>query len=192
MATLALQTVCAQQNISRQCAALREIVYQSHHKSFDAIIDRPLRTSHGFQPNGIWKFSTERFSTTMNWVGATSTVIEHATDERDTTFTENWQYIAAFEPMTEQVKAADFIKALLLQVDGCPLPLNDTVLLALKQVDPRYLPPTRPDEWAEAFLFDVPAAADGPAQTSIMFGLERAVGGLRPVLIIERQTERRK
>jgi hypothetical protein len=192
---LPMPRLMAQQQpaLSRQCGTIREIIYQSGEKNFAAIIDQRLRSSSGFQTNGSWTFSNERYSTTLLWPGAKTTVIEHATDERDSSFMENWQYIATFEAMPDRTSAAAFFDEVVRQIDDCVLPLNDSITLNLRSADPASLSPNLPEDLLAAYLYVLPGSNHPMRrETNIMVGLETAKGGLRPMLIVEVMYERRK
>jgi hypothetical protein len=179
-------------SLPRQCGTIREIIYQSKQNNFANIIDQRLRSSSGYQTNGQWTFSNERYSTSMVWPGAVITVIEHATDERDSSYMENWQYIATFEAMPDRNSAADFFDKVVYQIDDCVLPLSDSVTVNLRTVDPQDLSPNMPAELAAAYVYILPDAPALRRETSIMVGLERAKGGLRPLIIVEVMYERKK
>ena len=178
--------------LARQCSALREIVYQGQHQNFSPIIDLRLSGSHGYQPNSTWTFSNEHFSTTLPWQAALRTSIEHSTDNRDSLDMESWQYIAEFAPTKDELYASRFLLRMVDQINSCVLPLSDSVTIELQPVDPASLPPTRPDNLAEAFLFYLPSLPGKNQQTSIMLALEKTRNGYTPLLIIEVLDERKK
>lgn len=178
--------------LSKQCSAIREIVYLGSQKHFAPIIDQRLRGSNGYQPNGLWTFSNEQFSTSLPWQGAASTIIEYSTDHRDTLHTESWQYYATFAPLEDPLKAARFLQNMVEQINSCVLPLSDSISVNLVPVDPAELPPTKPDNLADAYLFYLPPTNAHLQQTSIMLGLEKTRKGFRPLLIVEVLEESRR
>lgn len=178
--------------LSKQCSAIREIVYLGSQKHFEPIIDLRLRGSHGYQPNGVWTFSNEHFSTSLPWQGSASTSIEHSTDFRDTLNTESWQYIAVFKPLADPLNASRFLQDMVQQINSCVLPLSDSISVNLQPVDPTELPPNKPDNLADAYLFYLPPLNPHLQQTSIMLGLEKIRQGFRPILIVEVLEESRR
>jgi hypothetical protein len=175
---------------SRQCSALRELLYQAQHR-FGAIIDTRLRGSEGFRPNGTWRFSNEHYSTTLPWAGARQTRLEHSTDQRDSTSSDSWQYIAWFAETADGVAANTSFAQIVRQINGCVLPLNDTLTVELAAVPAEKLPVLRPeDDWLAAYLADCGTA--GEAKLALMVGLERTRRGYRPMLILEWLLERRR
>ncbi len=186
--------LAAQQDValSRQCSAIREVIYQSTHNHFSGLLDKQVRNSSGYQVNGIWKFSNEHYSTTFEWPNAKSSIIEHSTDERDTIFTESWQYIATFETIANPLNAAHFFSEAVAQINNCVLPLTDSITVNLQPVDPTELPPTKPDNMTEVKLFYLPQIPGSLAETSIMIGIERIKQGYRPMLMVEVLEQKRK
>jgi hypothetical protein len=178
--------------MARQCSALREIIYQANHSRFKNLMDQRTRHSEGYQPNGKWTFSHEQFSTHLPWANAAKTYIEHATDDRDTLFTETWQYIALFNPMADALNASRYFQLLVTQLNGCPLPIADTAFISLLPVAPDALPPNKPDNLIDAYLFDLPAVFGEDRAANIMLGLEKVKQGYRPVLMIEWMEEKRR
>jgi hypothetical protein len=178
--------------LARQCSALRELVYIGQQNRFSSIIDLRISGSHGYQPNGLWTFSNEHFTTTLPWQASSRTSIEHSTDHRDTLFTESWQYMAEFTPTKDSLYANRFLLRMVAQINQCVLPLSDSISIHLQPVDPTNLPPSKPDNLAEAFLFYLPPPANPTLQTSIMMALEKTRSGYRPILIIEVLEETRK
>lgn len=178
--------------LSKQCSAIREIVYLGSEKHFAPIIDQRLRGSHGYQPNGVWTFSNEHFSTSMPWQGSTATTIEYSTDFRDTLNTESWQYIALFKPIADPLNASRFLQEMVEQINSCVLPLSDSISVNLVPVDPTELPPNKPENLADAYLFYLPPINPHLQQTSIMIGLEKIRQGFRPLLIVEVLEESRR
>lgn len=171
--------------LSKQCSAIRELVYLGTQQHFEPIIDQRLSGSHGYQANGRWTFSNEHLSTTLPWQGATSTTIEHSTDFRDTVHTKSWQYIAVFKPLADPLYASRFLQNMVEQINSCVLPLTDSISINLVPVDPAELPPNKPDNLADAYLFYLPPVIGLLQQTSIMLGLEKTRQGLRPMLMVE-------
>lgn len=175
---------------SRQCSALRELLYQAGQR-YSGIQDVRLRGSEGFRPNGTWRFSNEHYSTTLPWVGARQTRLEHSTDQRDSTSSDSWQYMAWFAETADAVAANTTFVQIVRQINGCVLPLNDTMTITLAPVPAEQLPALRPDDdWLAAYLADCGTA--GEAKLALMVGLERTRRGYRPTLILEWLLERRR
>lgn len=176
----------------KQCSALREIVYQSGQQAFKNILDTRLRGSSGYQVNGAWTFSNEHYSTTLPWMGAANTLIEHSTDSRYSTATESWQYIATFASSPYKTMAVKWYEQVVDQINDCLLPLNDSISVNLKPIDPEELPANKPDNLTDAYLFVVPKEANATKETSIMVALERVRRGYQVLLIVELHEETQK
>lgn len=176
----------------KQCSALREIVYQSSQHAFRNILDTRLGGSSGYQVNGKWTFSHEHFSTRLAWTGAANTIIEHATDSRDSSQTESWQYIAAFQPIADPGNASRFYQQVVAQIDECILPLNDSISIHLRPISPEELPATKPDNLLDAYLYTLPRMTNEQGETTIMIGLERLKRGYQVLLMIEVLEEKKK
>lgn len=177
---------------TRQCSAIREVIYLFTQDQIPALLDTKLRSSHGYQTNGVWTFSHERYSTRLPWADAQITEVEHATDCRDTLQTDSWQYIANFPQQPDLGSANRQFKRVLQQINGCVLPFSDSVSIALLPVDPGELPPNKPDNLVDAFLFALPPVPRTAWQLSLMIGLEKMRNGYRTVLIVEWLEELRK
>jgi hypothetical protein len=177
---------------SRQCSAIREVMYLFTQQHIPELLDTKLRSSNGYQTNGVWTFSHERYSTRLPWADAQTTEVEHATDFRDTLQTDSWQYIANFAPLTDLQNANRQMNWVLQQINGCVLPFSDSVSIALLPVDPAELPPNKPDNLVDAFLFALPPVPRTAWQLSLMIGLEKMRNGYRTVLIVEWMEELRK
>ncbi|HMP93377.1 MAG TPA: hypothetical protein PKD90_10925 [Phnomibacter sp.] len=173
--------------LNRQCSALREIIYQAATYQFAPLLDKPLRQSNGQRTDGQWTFSLQKYSTWLPWQGANQTTIEHATDYRDSTYTQYWQYIAQFNAIRLAPEASRLAYQLVGQINQCILPLTDSITANLTPVPPEELPPTMPEGLSEAYLFVLPAAFGPQVQISIMTGIEQVRVGYRPLLIIEWQ-----
>ena len=179
--------------LERQCSAIRELIFIAQQQRFSSILDERQRgSSSGYQVNGQWTFSNEKFTTTLPWQGAVQTIIEHATDSRDTLHTESWQYIASFAVMTDRQQALRYTERLVEQINHCMLPLTDSISFDLRPVDPEELPPNKPDNLLEAYLFFLPETEGPDKHTSLMIGLERIRQGYRPLLMLERMEQGRK
>lgn len=175
---------------SRQCSALRELLYQAEQR-FSGIIDARLRSSEGYRLDGSWRFSNEQYSVTLPWVGARHTRLEHSTDQRDSTASDSWQYMAWFAETADVIAANAIFVRIVQQINGCVLPLNDSTTTILKAVPAEQLPALRPDDdWLAAYLADCGTA--GEAKLALMVGLERTRRGYRPMLILEWLLERRR
>jgi hypothetical protein len=179
--------------LARQCSAIRELIYIAQQQRFSSILDERQRgSSSGYQVNGQWTFSNEKFTTTMPWEGAAQTIIEHATDSRDTLHTDSWQYIASFAVMSDRQQAIRLMNKLVEQINHCVLPLSDSISFDLRPVDPEELPASKPDNLVEAYLFFLPDTQGPALHTSLMIGLERIRQGYRPLMILERLEQSRK
>lgn len=177
---------------SRQCSAIREVVYLFTQQQISELLDTRLKSSNGYQTNGVWTFSHERYSTRLLWADAQTTEVEHATDFRDTLQTDSWQYIANFAPQSDLVNANRQFRNVLQQINGCTLPIADSVPVLLKPTDPADLPPNKPDNLVDAFLFELPPVPRTAWHLSLMIGLEKMRNGYRTVLIVEWMEELRK
>lgn len=177
---------------SRQCSAIREVVYLFTQQQISDLLDTRLKSSNGYQTNGVWTFSHERYSSRLPWADAQTTEVEHATDSRDTLQTDSWQYIANFATLTDLQTANRQFKRVLQQINGCVLPFSDSVSIALLPVDAAELPPNKPDNLVDAFLFSLPPVPRTAWQLSLMIGLEKVRNGYRTVLIVEWMEELRK
>lgn len=177
---------------SRQCSAIREVVYLFTQQQIPELLYTKLKSSNGYQTNGVWTFNHERYSTRLPWADAQTTEVEHATDYRDTLQTDSWQYIANFAPQTDLVNANRQFRQVLQQINGCTLPIADSVPVVLQPVDPASLPPNKPDNLVDAFLFEMPPVPRTAWQLSLMIGLEKLRNGYRTVLMVEWLEELRK
>jgi hypothetical protein len=169
----------------KQCSAIRELIFGANQPKFGRLLGDPVRSSHGYQTMGSWKFETERFETTIMWPDATRCFIEHSTETTDSTALDNWQYIAEFTAESDPLKASRAMKDLLLQMEGCHWPLNDSLVIDLKPVNPAELPPSLPEGLADAYILVLPEATGQSKQMTIMVGLEKLRKGYRPVLMVE-------
>lgn len=174
----------------KACSRLREIAYQASYQQFTGIIDRELRRSNGHGTHGSWIFETVRYSTTLSWPGALETSIEHYSDQRDSINIESWQYLADFGSFTQKEQANQYFQALAEQVEGCDIPLQDTVIVSLQPASEDELPPTIPAGLEQALLFTIPAGNDAAADILMMVGMEKTKRGYRPFLIIENYWEK--
>lgn len=187
-----ISNVLFAQNIvsGKQCSKLREITYQALYRQFADVLDKEQRSSNGYSTNGQWKFTTTRYDTWMLWEGALSSSIEHYVDERDSIIIDSWQYLADFGTVTDTAKANTIFSAIRSQVEGCILPVADSLPLLLQPAEPDALPITMPENLAEAMVYSLPDENTPGREVLLMVALEKTKRGIRPMLIIEAYEER--
>ena len=164
------------QAVSRQCAAIRELVYAAWHHQFSIVCKEELRHSWGSENQGRWKFSNTRFNTSIAWPGASASYLEHYEDERDSTITDTWQYIAEFKNIAEMTDAQRLLRQLNYQINGCNYPLNDSVLAAFRPLPNDSLPAMCPPELQYVSLYDLGLneySGEVAKTVSIMAGVEK-------------------
>jgi hypothetical protein len=178
--------------VTKQCSAIRELVYSAWNAQFEPIRSDELRSSNGYQTAGTWQFTTTRFSTTVPWHGANISYIEHYEESTDSIHTDQWQYIAEYSHVPDVLEAERLYQQLNNQISGCPYPLNDTTDLAFIELPPDRLPAERPSSLEIASLYELPMAdssdARQPAAITLMVGMEKRAKDYRVSLIVENRT----
>lgn len=176
--------------VTKQCSAIRELVYAGWNSQFEPIREAQLRSSNGYQTAGSWQFATTRFNTSIVWEGANVSYIEHYEESTDSTHTDQWQYIAEYSHVPDVLEAERLFRELNNQIAGCPYPLNDSTDLVFKELPPDRLPAERPSSLEIASLYELPladsstAAGQAPAIT-LMVGMEKRAKDYRVSLIVE-------
>jgi len=175
--------------IAPSCGLLRELVYQSSQKKFAQIIDTDARSSQGRQTQGSWRFTNDVYGVTTLWPGSTKCRVMHYTEQNDTLLTESWQYIADFEKLPDALAAQMVYQKLNQQIIGCPYqPENGSSMLRFEPLPLSMLPPSLPDGFQQASLFELPVAEgpDRPGQVvMVMVGLEKWRAGFRVSLMVD-------
>ena len=136
--TKAQDPVAEKEVVTKQCSAIRELVYAGWKSQFEPIREEQLRSSNGYQTAGTWQFATTRFNTSILWQGANISYIEHYEESTDSSHTDQWQYIAEYSHVPDVLEAQRLYNQLNNQIAGCPYPLNDSTDLFFKE-----LPPTK-------------------------------------------------
>lgn len=175
--------------VTRQCSAIRELVYAAWNGKFDLIRAGQLRSSNGYQTGGSWQFSSTRYNTNILWQGADISYIEHYEESTDSTHTDQWQYIAEYSHVPDVLEAERLFMQLNNQIAGCVYPVDDTTELEFIPLPPDKLPLERPSALEIAHLYELPLAdsssATKPATITLMVGMEKRVKDYRVSLIVE-------
>ena len=175
--------------VTRQCSAIRELVYAGMHHQFQLIRMDETRTSNGFTKSGSWEFATTRYQTKLPWADATTSYIEHNEEKIDSIITNNWQYIAEYSNIPNLLEADRLYRYLNSQITGCSFPISDTVEINFRALPQDKLPKERPAALEIASLYDLPFNAADPAglppPISIMVGMEKRKNSYRISLIVE-------
>lgn len=186
--TLAGQKPGDAEAITKQCSAIRELVYLGWTKQFDPIRMEQLRSSNGHQTMGTWQFETTRFNTSMLWQGANLSYLEHYEESTDSTRTDQWQYIAEYSHVPDVLQAESLYRQLNNEIEGCVYVLNDSTNLAFIELSPDRLPAERPSSLQIASLYELPltdSTIQPAALITVMVGLEKRLKDYRVSLIIE-------
>ncbi|MES2774799.1 MAG: hypothetical protein V4722_11480 [Bacteroidota bacterium] len=175
--------------VTRQCSAIRELVYAGSHQQFELIRMDETRTSNGFTKSGNWEFSTTRYQTKLPWTDATVSYIEHCEEKLDSVRTNTWQYIAEYSNIPNLLEADKLYRYLNGQISGCSYQLSDTAEINFRPLSADKLPKDRPSALEIASLYDLPSnAADPknlPPPISVMVGMEKRKNSYRVSLIVE-------
>ena len=175
--------------ITRQCSAIRELVYAGMHQQFSDIRMNETRTSNGYTKSGNWEFATTRYQTKLLWADATVSYIEHNEEKLDSIKTNNWQYIAEYSNIPNLIEADKLYRYLNGQITGCSYPLSDTDEINFRPLPADRLPPDRPSALEIASLYDLPLHEKNPLNLpppiSIMVGMEKHRNSYRVSLIVE-------
>ena len=175
--------------VTRQCSAIRELVYTGTHQQFELIRLDETRTSSGFTKSGNWEFATTRYQTKLPWADATISYIEHSEEKMDSTITNNWQYIAEYSNIPSLVEADKLFRYLNGQITGCTYPISDTTTIKFRPLPADKLPKERPAALEIATLYDLPFDITDPAHKpppiSVMVGMEKRKDRYRVSLIVE-------
>lgn len=175
--------------VTRQCSAIRELVYAGMHHQFELIRMDETRTSNGFTKSGNWEFATTRYQTKLPWTDATTSYIEHNEEKMDSMITNNWQYIAEYSNIPNLLEADRLYRYLNSQIAGCSFPISDSVEINFRALPQDKLPKERPAALEIASLYDLPFNAADPAglppPISIMVGMEKRKNSYRISLIVE-------
>jgi hypothetical protein len=174
--------------ITKQCSAIRELVYAAVNGQFEPIKMEQVRGSEGFQTRGTWRFSTTRYNTSMAWQGANISYLEHYEESTDSTHKNQWQYIAEYSHVPDVLEAERLFRQLNNQVAGCPYLVNDSVELQFVVLPPEKLPAERPSSLEVASLYELPLDDTNLAKNSIisvMIGMEKRAKDYRVSLIVE-------
>lgn len=175
--------------VTKQCSAIRELVYSAVNNQFEPIRMEQVRGSSGYQTAGTWQFSTTRFNTNMLWQGANLSYLEHYEESNDSSRTETWQYIAEYSHVPDVLEAEHLYRQLNNEIAGCIYPINDSTDLSFNPLPPNQLPLERPASLEIASLYELPVSenntAENPAIISVMVGMEKRAKDYRVSLIIE-------
>lgn len=174
--------------VTRQCSVIRELVYQAGENHFANILESQIRSSHGHQTVGSWKFATTRYNAAMQWGGATLCYIEHNAESTDSFSNETWQYIAEYSQISTVLDAERLYRQLNVQIKGCRYPLNDSFDVDFIPLPPDQLPLERPAALEVASLYELPTAVTGSdtsAAINVMVGMEKRPKDYRVSLIVE-------
>ncbi|MEO7312687.1 MAG: hypothetical protein ABIX01_20040 [Chitinophagaceae bacterium] len=179
------------QVVTRQCSAIRELVYAGTHEQFELIRVDETRTSSGYTKSGNWEFSTTRYQTKLPWADATTSYIEHSEEKMDSMLTHNWQYIAEYSNVPNLVEAEKLYRYLNGQISGCRYPISDTAEINFRPLPAEKLPKERPAALETASLYDLPFNSLDPTRLpppiSVMVGMEKRKNSYRISLIVENQ-----
>jgi len=177
------------QVVTRQCSAIRELVYAGMHQQFYDIRLHESRTSNGYTKSGNWEFATTRYQTKLAWTDATVSYIEHSEEKMDSSLTNIWQYIAEYSNIANLLEAEKLYRYLNGQIAGCSYPLSDTAEINFRPLPPDKLPKERPAALEIASLYDLPLNDQNPTglppPISIMVGMEKRINSYRVTLIVE-------
>lgn len=174
--------------VTRQCSAIRELVYAAATSKFETIRGEQLRGSSGYQKQGSWQFSTTRYFTSIAWQGANNSYLEHYEESTDSTRQETWQYIAEYNRIYNVLDAQKLFTELNNEIEGCPYPLNDSTDIAFVPLPPNRLPVDRPSSLEIAKLYELPLPNNSDSTLGaimVMVGMEKRQKDYRVSLIVE-------
>jgi hypothetical protein len=178
--------------VTRQCSAIRELVYQATNKQFEDITETEARASYGHQTLGTWQFATTRYNVNFQWVGATICYIEHNEESTDSFRHDTWQYIAEYKGLQNVLDAQRLYRQLNTQIEGCRYPLTDSVDVNFIPLPLDKLPAERPASLEVACVYELPVAGSSsldPSPLNVMVGMERRQKDYRVSLIVEYKKE---
>jgi hypothetical protein len=176
--------------VTRQCSAIRELVYQAINQQFKEIIESESRSSYGHQTMGSWKFSTTRYNVNFQWTDASICYLEHSQESTDSFKHDTWQYIAEYRGIKNVLDAEKMYRQLNAQIEGCKYPLSDSVEVNFIPLPIDKLPPERPAALEIASVYELPAYSVSealPSPINVMVGMERRKQDFRVSLIVEFQ-----
>lgn len=175
--------------ITRQCSAIRELVYMAATERFEPIRLEEIRGSSGHQTAGSWKFATTRYNAGLTWQGANTSYLEHYEESTDSTRNDTWQFIAEYSHVPTVLDAEKLFTTLNNEIEGCAYPLNDSTDVAFVPLPADKLPADRPPSLEIAKLYELPlpnATADtAQGAIMVMVGMEKRAKDYRISLIVE-------
>ncbi len=174
--------------VTRQCSAIRELVYAAATAKFEPIRGNQIRGSSGHLVNGNWQFTTFRYDVEIAWQGASKSYLEYSEESTDTSRQETWQYIAEYSHVPGVLEAQKLFTALNNEIEGCVYPLNDSVDVSFIPLPPNRLPAERPSSLEIAKLYELPFTDNNAATQGaimVMVGMEKRAKDYRVSLIVE-------
>jgi hypothetical protein len=174
-------------SVARQCSLIREVVFQASQRAFAQLIDTEARGSYGKQTHGNWTFSNDVYGTRAAWPNSSKSQIMHYLEALDSTQTESWQYIADFDRLPDVLAAERVFQHLNLQILGCPYAVGADTLLHFAPLPLSALPPSLPDgfETASLYQLSLPQPAPPAGELMVMVGKERRESHYRVSLIVD-------
>lgn len=179
-------------SVTRQCSAIRELVYQASNRHFEEITESEARTSYGHQTIGTWKFATTRYNVNFQWADASVCFIEHNEESTDSFRNDTWQYIAEYKGLQNVLDAERLFRQLNTQIEGCRYPLTDSVEVNFIALPLDKLPPERPAALQIASVYELPLvdfSPKAPSPVNVMVGMEKRQKDYRVSLIVEYKRE---
>lgn len=175
--------------VTKQCSAIRELVYAAVNNQFEPIKMEQVRGSNGHQTVGSWQFATTRYNTSMEWQGANISYLEHYEESTDSTHTDQWQYIAEYSHVPDVLQAEFLFRQLNNELSGCPYEVNDSTDIEFQELPPDKLPAERPASLEIASLYaltlnEETSVKNAPTIT-VMVGMEKRAKDYRVSLIVE-------
>ena len=175
-------------SVTRQCSAIRELVYQATNRQFEDITESEAKTSYGHQTLGTWQFSTTRYNANFQWADASKCYIEYNEESTDSFKNQTWQYIAEYSRLPNVIEAERLYRQLNIQIGGCRYPLTDSVEVDFIPLPLDRLPPERPAALEVASMYELPTAealAKNQSPINVMVGMEKRQKDYRVSLIVE-------
>lgn len=179
-------------SVTRQCSAIRELVYQASNRHFEEITVSEARTSYGHQTIGTWKFATTRYNVNFQWTDASTCYLEHNEESTDSFRNDTWQYIAEYKGLQNVLDAERIFRQLNTQIEGCRYPLTDSMDVDFIPLPLDKLPPERPTALQIASVYELPMVDFSPKEPSpvnVMVGMEKRQKDYRVSLIVEYKRE---
>ena len=180
------------QVITKQCSVIRELVYAGATAKFEPIKMDQVRGSSGYQTQGTWHFSTTRYNTSISWLGADISYLEHSEESTDSTRLETWQYIAEYSHVPDVLEAAKLFNQLNHAIEGCVFPVDDSTDLAFIPLPQERLPADRPAALEVAKVYELPLPGQKQASEEgavmVMVGMEKRAKDYRVSLIVENRS----